>query len=45
MPQEQVTDRMEPNRGMGFFARENGRFGSHPLHDRFDDESGPENWF
>jgi hypothetical protein len=24
---------------MGFPARENGRFGSHPLHDRFDDES------
>lgn len=45
MPQELVMDRMEANRGMGFFARENGRFGSHPLHDRFDDESGPENWF
>jgi hypothetical protein len=24
---------------MGFPARENGRYGSHPLHDRFDDES------
>ena len=32
-------DIREANRLMGFAARENGRFGSHPLHDRFDDES------
>lgn len=32
-------DIREANRMMGFPARENGRFGSHPLHDRFDDES------
>jgi hypothetical protein len=34
-------DPMDANRGMGAFARENGRFGSHALHDRFDDESMP----
>jgi hypothetical protein len=38
----QTIDYMDANRGMGFFARENGRYGSHPLHDRFDDESGPD---
>jgi len=43
MPQQQTIDRMDATRGMGFFARENGRFGSHPIHDGFDDESGPDN--
>jgi hypothetical protein len=37
----QPVDLMDANRGMGAFARENGRFGSHALHDRFDDESTP----
>lgn len=37
----QTTDRMDANLGMGFFARENGRYGSHPIHDRFDDDSNP----
>lgn len=35
------TDHREAHRYMGFFARENGRFGSHPLHDPFGDESEP----
>ncbi len=32
-------DLRDAHRTMGFVARESGRFGSHPLHDRFDDES------
>jgi hypothetical protein len=36
---EQSQDRREAHLQMGFPARENGRYGSHPLHDRFDDES------
>jgi hypothetical protein len=32
-------DLRDAHRLMGFIARESGRFGSHPLHDRFDDES------
>jgi hypothetical protein len=36
-----TIDLREAHRHMGFFARDNGRFGSHPLHDRFDDESEP----
>jgi hypothetical protein len=34
-------DSQDANRYIGFFARENGRYGSHPLHDRYDDESVP----
>lgn len=34
-------DLKDATRGMGFFSRENGRIGSHPLHDRFDDEGHP----
>lgn len=37
----QIVDEREAHRQMGFVARENGRYGSHPLHDRFDDESEP----
>jgi hypothetical protein len=37
----QFFDTREAHRAMGFFARENGRYRSHPLHDRFDDESEP----
>jgi hypothetical protein len=33
------VDRRDAHRLMGYLARENGRYGSHPLHDRFDDES------
>lgn len=34
-------DTLEAHRYMGFVARENGRYGSHPLHDKHDDESMP----
>lgn len=37
----QPHDPLDANRGMGAFARDNGRFGSHALHDRFDDEGMP----
>ena len=35
------VDPLDATRHMGHFAREGARFGSHPIHDRFDDESGP----
>lgn len=35
-------DRRDRTRGYGYPARENGRYGSHPMHDGFDDEAGPE---
>jgi hypothetical protein len=38
-PYVQNVDEWEAHRQMGFVVRENGRYGSHPLHDRFDDES------
>lgn len=38
-PRYETEDLRDANRLMGFPARENGRYGSHPLHDRFDDES------
>jgi len=41
LPSWQRHDEMDANRGMGHFARDNGKFGSHALHDRFDDESAP----
>lgn len=34
-------DTLEAHRQMGFVIRERGRYGSHPLHDRHDDESTP----
>jgi hypothetical protein len=34
-------DTLEAHRYMGFVVRENGRYGSHPLHDKHDDESKP----
>lgn len=37
----QIVDEREAHRQMGFVIKENGRYGSHPLHDRFDDESEP----
>ncbi len=30
-------DRMDATRGQGYRAREHGRFGSHPIHDNYDD--------
>ena len=38
----QTIDRMDATRGMGHVARENGLFGSHPIYDSCDDESGPD---
>lgn len=35
-------ERIDRTKDYGFPARESGRYGSHPLHDGFDDESGPE---
>jgi hypothetical protein len=35
-------DRRDRTKGYGYPARESGRFGSHPMHDGFDDESGPD---
>jgi hypothetical protein len=34
-------DDRDANRHVGFVIRENGKYGSHPLHDRFDDDSTP----
>ncbi|MGA3125099.1 MAG: hypothetical protein ABSD13_00165 [Candidatus Korobacteraceae bacterium] len=34
-------DPRDAHRGVGFVIREEGRYGSHALHDRFDDESEP----
>lgn len=31
---------MDGSKNIGFVARENGRYGSHPVHDRYDEESG-----
>jgi hypothetical protein len=33
-------DHLDATRGVGHFAREGSKFGSHPLHDGYDDESG-----
>jgi hypothetical protein len=40
---EQVSgrDRLDKSKGYAHPYRETGRFGSHPIHDGFDDESGP----
>lgn len=35
-------DVRDKTRGYGFPCRENGRYGSHPMHDGFDDDSGPD---
>jgi hypothetical protein len=35
-------ERRDKTRPYAHAFRENGRFGSHPIHDGFDDESGPE---
>ena len=32
---------LDATRGRGYWAREEGRFGSHPSHDRFDGDSDP----
>jgi hypothetical protein len=34
-------DKLEAHRYMGYVIRESGKYGSHPLHDRHDDESMP----
>jgi hypothetical protein len=40
--QNSEVDHIDRTKNYGFPAREGGRYGSHPLHDGFDDESGPE---
>jgi hypothetical protein len=35
-------DHRDRTRGYGYPVRENGRYGSHPMHDGFDNEAGPE---
>jgi hypothetical protein len=38
----EISERkLDRTRGYGHLSRENGRFGSHPSHDGFDDESKP----
>ena len=32
---------LDATKGRGYMARERGRFGSHPSHDRFDGDSDP----
>lgn len=39
--QRTQEDTLEAHRGLGFVIREHGRYGSHPLHDKHDDESMP----
>lgn len=34
-------DNLDATKGFGYYARENGRIGSHPSHDRFDSDSEP----
>ena len=34
-------DNLDATKGIGYPARESGRYGSHPSHDGFDDESEP----
>jgi len=36
------SDRRDSTRGIGHVVRESGRYGSYPIHDGFDDESGPD---
>jgi uncharacterized Zn finger protein (UPF0148 family) len=42
-PQSQFSEKnasnLDATKNMGYFGRENGKYGSHPGHDGFDDES------
>lgn len=38
---EPVDPRIDATRNVGYPIRENGPYGSHPMHDDFDDESDP----
>jgi hypothetical protein len=39
---EATGPRIDATKDIGFPVREHGPFGSHPMHDDFDDESGPD---
>ena len=39
---EASDSRIDATKGIGYPAREHGPYGSHPMHDDFDDESGPD---
>jgi hypothetical protein len=38
---EATVPRIDATKGIGYPVREHGPYGSHPMHDDFDDESGP----
>jgi hypothetical protein len=40
--QDSPNSRMDATKDMGYPVREHGPYGSHPMHDDFDDESGPD---
>jgi len=37
-----IDSRMDATKDIGYPVREHGPYGSHPMHDPFDDESGPD---
>jgi hypothetical protein len=39
---EAANSRMDATKDIGYPVREHGPYGSHPMHDDFDDESGPD---
>jgi hypothetical protein len=39
---ESIDTRIDATRNIGYPIRENGPYGSHPMHDDFDDESDPD---
>ena len=39
---EPIDSRIDATRNIGYPVRENGPYGSHPMHDDFDDESDPD---
>ena len=42
-PQSTASDhKMDATKGIGYPVREHGPYGSHPVHDDFDDDSGPD---
>jgi hypothetical protein len=39
---EAIDSRIDATKNIGYPVREHGPYGSHPMHDDFDDESGPD---
>lgn len=39
---EATDSRIDATKDIGYLVREHGPYGSHPMHDDFDDESGPD---